>query len=110
MLSSFYQRLDYRHLITVFGLSSTYYNVVLFIMFLRRFICVGAIQTSKADLINRRYQIMVVNMFKNWSCRYSSHYIIKFVGFMPIYYVINLNIVSSFMVFSYLYLGSIDLL
>ena len=68
------------------------------------------IQTSKADLINRKYQIMIVNMLKNWSRRYSSHYIIKFVNFMSIYYVINLDIVSSYMIFIYLYLGSIDLL
>ena len=53
---------------------------------------------------------MVVSMLKNWSRIYSNHYIIKFVGFMPIYYTINLDIVSSYMVFSYLYLGSIDLL
>ena len=69
----------------------------------------GAIQTGKVDLINRRYQIIVISMLKNWSCMYSSHYFIKCLGFMPIYYDINLDIVSSCMVFSYLYLGSIDL-
>ena len=53
---------------------------------------------------------MVVGMLKNWSCRYSSYYIIKFVGFLSIYYAINLDIVSLCMVFKYLYLGSIDLL
>ena len=42
--------------------------------------------------------------------QYSSHYFIKFVCFMPIYYTINLDIVSSYLVFSYLYLESIDLL
>ena len=50
-----------------------------------------------------------LNMLKNWSCKYSSHYFIKFVSFMLIYYTINLDIVSSCMVFNYLYLGSIDL-
>ena len=30
----------------------------------------------------------VVNMLKNWSCRYSNNYFIKFVGY-------NLNIISS---------------
>ena len=44
-------------------------------------------------------------MLKNWS-----HYIIKFVDFMSIYYAINLTIVSSFMVFSNLYFGSTDIL
>ena len=70
----------------------------------------GAIQIDKADLIGPIYQIMVINMLKNWNRRYSNHYIIKFVGFMSIYYVVNLNIVLLCMVFSYLYLGSIDLL
>ena len=70
----------------------------------------GVIQIGKADLISQRYQIMVVSMLKNWSRKYSNHYIIKFVGFILIYYAVNLDIVSSCMVFSYLYLGSIDLL
>ena len=52
----------------------------------------------KTYLISRRYQIMVASMLKNWSCRYSNHYFIKFVGFMSFYYVINLNIVSSLFV------------
>ena len=69
------------------------------------FFCVRTIQIGKVDLINRRYQIMFVSMLKNWNRRYSSYYIIKFVVFIPIYYVINLNIVSSYMVSSYLYLG-----
>ena len=43
---------------------------------------------------------MVVSMLKNWSCRYSSRYFIKFVAFMPIYYVINLDVVLSYMVFN----------
>ena len=68
-----------------------------------------AIQTSIADLISRRYHIKVVSMLKNLSSRFSSYYIIKFVSFMPIYYAINLDIVSSFTVFSNLYLRSIDL-
>ena len=37
--------------------------------------------------------------------KYSSHYIIKFIGFMSIYYVINLDIVSSCMIFSNLYIS-----
>ena len=45
----------------------------------------------------------------DYDCRYSSHYIIKFIGFMSIYYAISLNIVSLVMIFSNLYLGSIDL-
>ena len=62
------------------------------------------IQAGKAASISRIYQIMVSNMLKNWSHGYSSHYIIKFIGFILIYYVINLNIVSSFMIFSNLYI------
>ena len=70
----------------------------------------GAIQIGKADLISQRYQILVISMLKSWSRKYSSHYVITFVGFIPIYYAINLDIVPSCMVFSYLYLRSIDLL
>ena len=56
------------------------------------------------------YQIIVISMFKNWSRTYSNYHIIKFEGFISIYYVINLIIVSSCMIFIYLYLGSMDLL
>ena len=70
--------------------------MMFFIVLLQHFACVRAIQTSKVDLISRRYHIMAVSMFKNWSRRFYSYYIIKFVGFMLIYYTINLDIVSSF--------------
>ena len=86
------------------------YDVLLFVVLLWRFIHVRAIQTSKIDLINQRYQILIVNILKNWIYRYSSHYFIKFIGFMSIYYAINLDIVSSYMILSYLNLRSIDLL
>ena len=48
----------------------------------------------------------------NYDCYYIyfSHYFIKFIGFILIYYAININIVSLCIVFSYLYLESIDLL
>ena len=80
MLSSFYRLLVCRRFI----------NVVLFIVLLQHFICVGAIQTDKADLFSQRYRIMIIGMLKNWSCKYYSHYFIKFIGFIPIYYVINM--------------------
>ena len=48
-----------------FGLSPACYEVVLFVVLLQRFICVGAIQTGKAYLISRIYQIMIVTMLKN---------------------------------------------
>ena len=35
---------------------------------------------------------------------YSNHYIIKFINFVLIYYVINLNIILSYIIFNYLYL------
>ena len=57
------------------------------------------IQIGKTNWISRRYEIMVVSMLKNLNHIYSSHYIFKFVDFMSIYYVMNLNIVSLFMVF-----------
>ena len=53
---------------------------------------------------------MIISILNNWSHRNSSNYIIKFVSFIPIYYAINLDIVSSYMIFSYLYIESIDLL
>ena len=44
---------------------------------------------------------MVVGMLQNWNHRYPTHYrIIKYVGFEPIIYAINLDIASSFKVFS----------
>ena len=81
----------------VFGLSSACYNMVLFIVLLHHFICVKPIHTSKAYSIIRIYQTMVINILKNRDRKYSSYYIIKFVGFISIYYTINLDIVSCLM-------------
>ena len=47
MLSSYYRRLICCHLIMAFGLSLAFYDVVLFVVLLQRFICVGAIQKAK---------------------------------------------------------------
>ena len=48
---------------------------------------------NKTYLIGQIYQIMVFGMLQIWNNRYSSHYrIIKYLGFEPIIYVINLNI------------------
>ena len=42
---------------------------------------------------------MIVSMLQNWSHKYFSHHsIIKFVCFEPIYYVINLGVVSFSMI------------
>ena len=68
------------------------------------------IQIDKTYLINQRYQILIISMLKNLSYKYFSHYFIKIMGFIPIYYIINLNIVLFYMVFIYLYLGSMNLL
>ena len=44
---------------------------------------------------------MVINMLKNRSHRYSSHYrVIKYIGFEPIHCATNLDAISSFEVFS----------
>ena len=82
VLLSSYQSLVCRHLITTFGSSLACYDEVLFVVLLRRFICVRVIEIDKVDLISRIYEMMVVSMLKNKSRRYSSHYIIKFVDFM----------------------------
>ena len=47
---------------------------------------------------------MIINKLKNRNLRYSSHYIIKFVRFMLIYYAINLYIISYFMVLVFCFL------
>ena len=97
------------HFITVLSLSLVCYETVFFIVLLQRFIYVDAIHIGKTNSISRRYQIIVVRMLKNLNRRYSNYYIIKFIGFMPIY-ANNLDTVSLFMVLSDLYLESIDLL
>ena len=51
---------------------------------------------------------MVISMLSNWSYIYSSYYFIKFIGFIPIYYVINLNYVLSCIVFRSLCFGFIE--
>ena len=79
-----------------FGLSSCY-DVKFFVNLLGYFICIKAIHTSKAD------SIIVFNVSKNQSHKYYNYYIIKFIGFMSIFYVINLDIISSYTVFSDLY-------
>ena len=53
---------------------------------------------------------MSVNIWNKRSGKYSSYYIVKFIGFMPIFYTINLDIVLFFIVFSNLYLEFMDLL
>ena len=61
------RRLVSRHLIVMFDLSSIYYDVMFFIILLRCFICVRAIQTNKANSISQSYQFMVVSILNNWS-------------------------------------------
>ena len=90
------QSLVCRRLVMTWCFSSSCFNTL--------FVC-RVIQIGKTTLISRIYHIMIVNKLKNRSRRYYSHYIIKFIGFMSIYYVINLDIVSSCMVFSNLYIS-----
>ena len=99
----------YRSLITTFDLLSAYYDVMFFVVLLRCFICVSVIQTDKTDSIDRKFQIMIVSILNNWNRRYSNHYIIEFINFISIY-VINLDIVSSIIIFSNLYLETINIL
>ena len=62
------------------------------------------------DDSNRQNRFNQSNISNYGHYRYSSHYFIKFIGFIMIYYAINLDIVSSCMVFSYFYLRSFDIL
>ena len=58
-----------------------------------------------------KIHIIIINMLKNnWTPRYYNYYIIEFIGFISIYYVINLYIVSLFTVFFNLYFKYINLL
>ena len=67
-----------------------------FVILLLCFICVERIKINKMNLISQKYQIMIVCILKNYNQRYFNHYIIKFIVFILIYYVININIVSLF--------------
>ena len=65
-------------------------------------LCVGD-SNDKTNSISS--QIMAVNIPQNFGHMYSSHHrIIKCVDFKPIHYAINLNVASSFIVFSILIL------
>ena len=79
----------------IFDLLLTCYDIIFFIVLLRRFIFMEAIHIDKTDLINQRYQNMIVNILKNYNYRYSSYYIIKFIVFISIY-AINLDIIPSY--------------
>ena len=52
-------------ILSMFGLLSAYYDVILFVILLQRFICVRTIQIDKIDMINQIYQIMIVSILKN---------------------------------------------
>ena len=92
--------------IATLGLSLACYNVVFFVVLLWRFTCGGDLDKqngfdqSKISNYSRnnwshKYSSYYIIKFvlNNWSRRYYSHYIIKFVGFISIYYAINLYIV-----------------
>ena len=100
-------------------LSSSYYDVWFFVGLLQcgvfhRLVTTLYLCMTNSDRQNGFDQLkisyLVIGMLKNESHRYSSYYIIKFLGFILIYYAINMDIVSSFMVSNNLYLGSIALL
>ena len=65
---------------------------------------------NKTYSIRQRHQIMTVNMLQNWNHRYYNYYnVIKYVGFKPIIYVINLDTASSskiFREFDYMFLSN----
>ena len=70
------------------------------------------IQTSKTYLINQIYQI--ISIYNKTPFYFYLFFIFLyaalFIGFMSIYHVITVDIVSSYMIFSYLYLRFVDLL
>ena len=92
-----------------------FYCGVWFIRLLRRgafcrLVAVFYLCGSNSNKESEFGKIMVLGILKNGSRGYFSHYIIKIIGFMSIYFVINLDIVSLFMVFSNLNLESINVL
>ena len=91
----------------------SYYNVWFIIILLPHgalpcFIVTFYLYEDDSNKKKRTRSVMVIGILKNLSYRYSSHYIIKILGFILIYYVINLDIVLYF--FSNLYFKSIELL
>ena len=56
---------------------------------------------TKFDLIELSYQIWFFNMSQIWNLKYSMRFwIIKYVGFEPIIFPINLDATTSIKVFS----------
>ena len=87
-------------------LSSTCYDLWL--------CCLGTMvddSNKKIYSIGQKYQVMIVNMLKNWNHKYSILYrIIKYVGFESIIYTINLATTSSskfFNKFKYMFLSNV---
>ena len=74
---------------------------VFIIILLRRLLVCGQFERQNIfDQIETTNQIMIIKMLYNWNHSYSSHYsTIKCVGFESIHYVINLDVVSPFVVF-----------
>ena len=81
----------YHHLIDVKFIGGLLQRDAIRRLIAELYLCGGDFLIGKTDLINRKYQIMIVSMLKNRSRKYFSYYIIKFefVDFMLIYYDIN---------------------
>ena len=48
----------------------------------------GAIQIYKINLINKIYQIIIINIIKNLNRKYPNPQIINFINFIRTYYII----------------------
>ena len=103
-LSSFYQLLICCRFINVWFVVGLLRRGVVRRLIMNFYICKSDSDRQKTYLINRMYQIMIISILKNCNCKYYSRYFIKFIGFMLIYYAINLYIVLSYIVFSYLHI------
>ena len=78
------------------------------LVFVGVYLCLGDL--NEQNIYDQRQEIksMIVSMLQNWSQRYSSHNsnikcvdsTIKCIGFESFRYAINLDVVSSFMIFS----------
>ena len=106
MLSSLYQRLVYRRFIIVWFVINLLRRDVVRRLVTTFYLCED--DSDNQDIFDQsNISNYDCHMLKYWSYRYSNYYSIKFIGFMSIYYVINL-ILTSYIVFNHLYFGFID--
>ena len=72
------------------------------------YLCLGNLDEQNIYDQKQEIKSIIINMIQNWNHKYFSHnsnikylvLIIKYIGFESIRYAINVDVVSSFMIFS----------